>query len=769
VSRIGPLPIGNEDAWTLFASLFPNGASGFVEVRAIFPDQKVVQHFVGVEKCNWAYGASRGWAESADVYIGVAPRTREEGTKDAVEEVHTAWVDLDREDAANRLVLWELPPAAVVASGTEGHLHAYWPLAEPASPQQIEAVNRALAARLGADPAVAHASGVMRMPGTYNFKHDPPSKAKLVHCDERRFALDELWAVLGGEPANESPVAESRVSAPVAGVLERLEEVTESGSGWKARCPAHDDQQPSLQIDEGDDGRCLLHCFAGCATETIVAELGLQMQDLFADRPKRRRGSSRLMDLAVQAGIEVFHSRERIAYAAIALDRHRETWPVRSPAFGLWLRKLHYEAAEEALGDEVLGEAAATFEAKALFAGEEREVHRRVAGAQDRIFVDLGDDRWRAIEVTDAGWEVVDDPPIHFVRDSSALALPEPIRGGSIEDLERFANCANEASWLRLCGFLTMCFNPAGPFPVASVTGEQGTAKSTLSRLIVSLVDPRTAPLMMGTPTVRDLAVSANSVWLVGFDNVSKVSPALSDAFCQLTTGGGYRTRQLYTDGETFVVDLKRPVLLNAIGQVIQRPDLLDRVAPIELAPIQPLERRPEDLFWAEWEKAHPRVLGAILDGVSAALAAAQGIKLDDFPRMADFARWGEAAGAAYGWTRGAFTAALEGARDDLLEGSAEAYPEIGAVIDFMEAREEWVGSATDLLAALADSVDEKVAASRDWPKRADVLSNRLVQHAPLLRSHGIEAERGREGGGQRQRFIRLTSSGDAGTPGDAS
>ena len=75
-----------------------------------------------------------------------------------------------------------------------------------------------------------------------------------------------------------------------------------------------------------------------------------------------------------------------------------------------------------------------------------------------------------------------------------------------------------------------------------------------------------------------------------------------------------------------------------------------------------------------------------------------------------------------------------------------------------METTEEWVGSATKLLAKLTTNVDEKVAASRDWPKRADTLSNRLIEHAPLLRSHGIEVTRGREGGGKRKRFIRLAA-----------
>lgn len=554
----------------------------------------------------------------------------------------------------------------------------------------------------------------------------------------------------------------------VAKVLEQLKSPRPSGKGWIAPCPAHDDHESSLKVDETEDGGCLVQCSAGCEPERVVAALGLQVSDLFTSTPGSR-ASSRLIHLAMEAGAFVFHTPDGVPHAAITNEGHRETWPIRSGGFEDWLRQLHYEATEEALAEQVLTEAIATLAAKAKFAGEEREVHRRVAGLGDRIVVDLGDDHWRAIEITVDGWEIIQDPDIHFVRDPSLRPLPEPVRGGSIEELRPFTNVANEGSWMRLCGFLLMCFHPDGPFPVANPIGEQGSAKSTLSRLIVSLTDPRVAPLMMGTPSVRELAIIANSVWLVGFDNVSKVRPALSDALCQLSTGGGYRTRQLYTDADPFVLDFKRPVLLNTIGQVIERPDLVDRVTVIELAPIPPEKRRPEQEFWADWEAVRPRILGALLDGVVAALDGADEVELEGFPRMADFARWAEAAGAKFGWPAGAFTAALEQSRQDLLEGSADAHPEIEVLLAFMEDREgAWIGSASELLKLLGARVDDEITRTRVWPKRADTFSNRLTQHAPLLRTHGIEIVRGREPGGNRKRFLRVTKKRDAGTQGDA-
>jgi hypothetical protein len=72
-------------------------------------------------------------------------------------------------------------------------------------------------------------------------------------------------------------------SDPVERLLDRLEHVKKSGSRWMARCPAHEDRRASLSVREGEDGRVLLHCFAGCPVENIVAGAGLELKDLFPD------------------------------------------------------------------------------------------------------------------------------------------------------------------------------------------------------------------------------------------------------------------------------------------------------------------------------------------------------------------------------------------------------------------------------------------------------------------------------------------------------
>lgn len=69
-------------------------------------------------------------------------------------------------------------------------------------------------------------------------------------------------------------------------ILPRLVNVNPRGRGsWMASCPAHDDKSPSLVITEQDDGRILVHCFAGCAPVDVLDAIGLSMSDLFPDGP----------------------------------------------------------------------------------------------------------------------------------------------------------------------------------------------------------------------------------------------------------------------------------------------------------------------------------------------------------------------------------------------------------------------------------------------------------------------------------------------------
>jgi len=73
---------------------------------------------------------------------------------------------------------------------------------------------------------------------------------------------------------------------PVDLLLSRLDRVSGKEGRWIAKCPAHDDRSPSLSIGVGDDGRVLIHCFAGCSPVSIVNAVGLELSQLYHQDPR---------------------------------------------------------------------------------------------------------------------------------------------------------------------------------------------------------------------------------------------------------------------------------------------------------------------------------------------------------------------------------------------------------------------------------------------------------------------------------------------------
>ncbi|NMB45029.1 MAG: hypothetical protein GX998_01315, partial [Firmicutes bacterium] len=285
----------------------------------------------------------------------------------------------------------------------------------------------------------------------------------------------------------------------------------------------------------------------------------------------------------------------------------------------------------------------------------------------------------------------------------------------------------------------------------------QGSAKSTTARVLRSLVDPNVAPLRTTPRDERDLAIAAHNSWILSFDNLSGVPPWLSDALCRVATGGGFATRTLYEDNQETIFDYIRPVAVNGIDEIVTRHDLLDRSLVITLPVISDEKRQDEETFWAAFEEAQPRILGALLDAVSTGLARWESTKLDAMPRMADFARWVTAAEAALPWEAGGFMAAYAGNRSDAVSLALEADCVAVAITGLLEKRPSFEGTATELLETLESYVPEQTRNTRAWPKTPRTLSNRLRRAATFLRQTGTALEFDREPGGHRRRVIRLS------------
>jgi hypothetical protein len=195
------------------------------------------------------------------------------------------------------------------------------------------------------------------------------------------------------------------------------------------------------------------------------------------------------------ASAEFFHTSAGTAFIDLLISSHRETWPVRSNRFRTWLRRRHYETTRTAATAAAINSALDLFEAQAQFDGPERAVHVRVAEQGGNIYLDLADECWRAIEIGPDGWRVVGSPPVRFRRAAGMLPLPTPQPGGSIEELASFLNLSSRNDFVLVVAWLLATLRAGGPYPVLAISGEQGSAKTVLSKLLKDLVDPNVAPV----------------------------------------------------------------------------------------------------------------------------------------------------------------------------------------------------------------------------------------------------------------------------------
>ncbi len=474
--------------------------------------------------------------------------------------------------------------------------------------------------------------------------------------------------------------------------------------------------------------------------------------------------------MAYASEATLFHDPDGVTWATIPVGTHRETHRLASKDFKRWLGRRLYQEKRVTAGAQAVNDALLVLDGIAANDGPTHRVYTRLAECDGAIYLDLADNEWQAVKVTAHGWQVVssDAVPVKFRRPKGMLPLPAPTRGGCLDALRSFVNVQSEEDWRLIIAWLLAALHPVQyqpglaipfPFPVLALSGEMGSAKTTLARVLRALVDPNTAPVRAEPKELRDLAVSAHNSWALVFDNLSHLPQWLSDALCRLSTGGGNAYRTHYENDEETIFDAQRPIILTGIEELATKGDLVDRAILVHLAAIPDEKRRPESHFWSEFTNAHAGILGALLDAVAGALAALPQTTHDALPRMADFALWITAAEKTLGWQAGDFMKAYQANREGANSISLESSPVAERLMTFMEQQAEWNGTATELYDALTPKPEDGKPQRfpTGWPKNARGLSGTLKRLAPNLRRVGITIEHYQEGDKNHTRKVRVT------------
>ncbi len=478
-------------------------------------------------------------------------------------------------------------------------------------------------------------------------------------------------------------------------------------------------------------------------------------------KEKKKSQATILVELAEG---DYFHDDARRAFVTLEINGHNETWPVRSRDFKLILNHRFYKNFEGVPGAQAVEDALRQLEARAIFDNPCLPTFYRIGSdGPDTIYLDLANDDWQAVKITADGWEIVDSPPVKFRRAKGMLPIPAPVTGGKLNELTKFINIEKD-DLILVIAWLIGSVKPTGPYPGLALNGEQGSAKSGMSRVLKMLLDPASAAIRATPKDEHDMVIAASNSWIVAYDNLSYVQPWQSDCLCRLATGGGLSTRELYSDDQEAIFDVCRPVILNGIEALATRSDLLDRYIVLELPTIPETQRKTEREIMTGFEKARPKILGALLDRVSIALKNQGETKLEKLPRMADFALW---AYAALGDSADKFIEAYTRKQNDNSDQALDSSILAKLVIELAEGERKntldgfWQSTPSELLEELSRRLElDKGEKARQWvktwPQDATRLSGALKRITPNLRKTGIEITFDRYHDKDKKRFIKV-------------
>ncbi len=430
---------------------------------------------------------------------------------------------------------------------------------------------------------------------------------------------------------------------------------------------------------------------------------------------------------------ELCHDADGNAYVRYGTTPAVQTWQLASRTAREWMGHAYYRGHGRIPTAAAIQDAVATLSGIATHDGPRRDIWLRSASTDGRVIHDLCDDGWRAATITPDGWTVGPSPVI-FRRPATARAVAEPVRGGTISEVIDLLDLPKPDAHHVIVWIVAAIIGNA-PVPVLELSGPAGSGKTTLLRRIRSMVDPHDAAARAAPRSVEDLHVAAHHSYVVAADNVSNISPDLSDALCVLCTGGGYARRRLYSTNEETVLRARRPIVITSVTPAITAADLLDRVISITLRMRSDTDRRTEAELEAKWNAALPATMGAIYDLVARVLSERPGVRLSAPPRMADYAVIGEAVSHICRWS--SYAREYVAHRRDLAARGIDASPVAAALLRYMHDHPTYSGPVGRLHREL-----RRGRLNTDgWPRSDRGAADTLRRAAPGLTAAGLVLE----------------------------
>lgn len=491
--------------------------------------------------------------------------------------------------------------------------------------------------------------------------------------------------------------------------------------------------------------------------EEVTAVTPMTAKTEETDTPKKAGALALVQEYLV----DTFTDERGVPYATIAGNDNQptRTIPVNSRAMKLLVREKYYRQEGRGLDDRVLDDALNTLAAICIFDGKRKPVTIRTAQTENgAVEVDLGSADGKCVHVSPEGYSVREPSARFFRPDGFGEIVFDRNAPFEFQRLWDHVNITDPLDQVLVAGWMVSALRGSGPYPLLVIQGEQGSAKSTTTKMIRSLVDPGRGDGRGLPKTVDDLFITAQNGHVMAFDNLSGMTHEMSDAFCRISTGGAYAKRKLYTTDEESVLEACKPVIFNGIDDLISRPDLYSRAVVIHLSRIPDEDRKDETELWKAFEADRGTIFNGLLKGLRSGLRHYDEVELPYKPRMADFARFATAAEKGLGLENGITLKAITQRQEEANLNSLELDPVAPRIIDWFKPREgqpirpDLEGTATEIWEQLTPMSDKP----SNWPKTASHFSQHLSRITPLLATANIVVERPPRQSGRKSIVISL-------------
>lgn len=448
--------------------------------------------------------------------------------------------------------------------------------------------------------------------------------------------------------------------------------------------------------------------------------------------------------------VEFFRDEKNGNLVAIYVEDEKKVWSYVSSKFLIKLiTKLFLNQYDTTLDHTSASNAAAAVMSIVETCDDDCIISNRICKYDDTIYYNLTSEI--TISISEKGIRGVSTDSLEFLFNNSNNYLPQELPDFSrnpsdfLSIIKQVFNIDDEYALLFSVYVITALI-PDINHPILCLTGDYGSGKTTAMSCLSRIISPTKKSLFALTSNISNVVSTLSNNYFVAFDNIRRISAEVADILCQAVTGGSYSKRKLYSDNDEVSIDLHSLVCLNGYAMSIDYPDLADRCLIIPLKRIE--KRKTETEIKESFSDALSEILGTSFKIIRTAMRRIDEVKVDNLPRMADFAKWGYVVAECIGMGYGKMF--LDEYNKNLLasrKSIAMQNPTLYAISLFMQDKPHWKGSMSDLYKCLVNAIKAETSSRSlpsSFPQTASTLSRAIGKYKQELLAVGIDVTIGR-------------------------